>query len=207
MKVVVVYDNEALMGYKAGWGFSCYVKAKEKILFDAGWDGNILLHNLKKAEIEDFDYIMLSHAHWDHIGGLNHVINKTNYVIVPKSFSKNLKREISKRSELIEVNNPIEIAEGFYTTGDLNGEQSAILKSKKGLVVITGCAHPGLDKILSKAREFGKIFAVLGGFHGFSKIEELSNYLTIPCHCTSKKDEILKFKNSRICAAGSIFKL
>lgn len=205
MRVVVVYDNEALEGYKAGWGFSCYIKAKEGILFDTGWDGNILLHNLEKAGIDDFDYIMLSHPHWDHIGGLNHVISKTNYVIVPKSFSKNLKQEISKKAELIEVDNAAKITDKLYTTGDLSGEQSAILDSKKGLIVITGCAHPGLDRILHKAKEFGEIFAVLGGFHGFSRIEELSNYLAIPCHCTSKKREILRLKNSRVCAAGSVF--
>ncbi|RLI79084.1 MBL fold hydrolase [Archaeoglobales archaeon] len=205
MRVIVVYDNEALEGYKAGWGFSCYIETETRILFDTGWDGNVLLHNLKKAEIDSFDYIMLSHSHWDHIGGLNHVIDRTDCVILPKSFSENLKREIAKKAEVLEVNNATKITDNFYTTGDLNGEQSAIFKSRKGLIVITGCAHPGLDRIIYKAKEFGKIHAILGGFHNFSRIDTLSNYLAIPCHCTSKKREILKFKNSRVCAVGSVF--
>ncbi len=205
MKVTIVYDNEALEGFKSGWGFSCYIESNVKILFDTGWDGNVLLHNLKKIGVERFDYIMLSHQHWDHIGGLNHVIDKAEYVVIPSSFSQNLKREITRKAKIVEVKDATKIADGFYTTGDLNGEQSAILESKRGLIVITGCAHPGLDRIVEKAKEFGKIYAIIGGFHDFSEIEKISKYKLIPCHCTSKKQEILKLKNSKFCAAGSVF--
>ena len=204
MKIAVVYDNEALEGFKAGWGFACYVESNVRILFDTGWDGNVLLHNLKKIGVERFDYIMLSHQHWDHIGGLNHVIDKTEYVVIPSSFSQNLKREISRKAKVVEVKNAVEIADRFYSTGNLNGEQSAILESKRGLIVITGCAHPGLDRIVEKAKEFGKVYAIIGGFHNFDKIEEISKYKLIPCHCTSKKQEILKLNQSEKCAAGRI---
>ena len=51
MKVTIVYDNEALEGFKSGWGFSCYIESNVKILFDTGWDGNVLLHNLKKIDV------------------------------------------------------------------------------------------------------------------------------------------------------------
>ena len=202
----VVYDNEAIGDFVKGWGFSCYVESKAKVLFDTGWDGNILLHNLDLAGIDDFDYIFLSHQHWDHIGGLNHVIDRTSYVVVPKSFSRNLKNEIRRKADLIEVEGMQMIDEGLYTTGELGTdikEQSLIVDLDDGFFVVTGCSHPGLDKILETAGKLGKIRGVMGGFHGFSRIEILKKYeIVIPCHCTKYKREILKFKNAKKCYAG-----
>ncbi len=53
------------------------------------------------------------------------------------------------------------------TMGDQIMEQSLVISTPKGLVVITGCSHPGIVPILERAREVGKdkIYAVLGGFH------------------------------------------
>lgn len=207
----VVYDNEAVGEFIESWGFSCYVKSKVKILFDTGGDGNILLHNLDLAGIEDFDYIFLSHQHWDHIGGLNHVIDKTSYVVVPKSFSENLKREIRRKAELIEVEDLKMIDDGVYTTGELGRyikEQSLIVEVENAYFVVTGCSHPGLDVILNKADELGRILGVMGGFHGFRDIEILEKYdIVIPCHCTAYKHEILKMKNAKRCFAGCKFNL
>jgi len=207
----VVYDNEARNGFIEGWGFACYIESKRKVLFDTGWDGNILIHNLSLAGIEDFDYIFLSHQHWDHIGGLNHVIDRTSFVVVPKSFSKNLKREIGRKAELIEVEKLKKIDEGLYTTGELGSyikEQSLIVELDDSFFVVTGCSHPGLDVILETAKGLGYVRGVMGGFHGFSRIDILKNYeLVIPCHCTMAKQEILKLENAKECYAGCCFKI
>ncbi len=208
----VVYDNEAVEPFIPAWGFSCFVHARNtSILFDTGWDGEILLHNLSLFGIEDFDFVVLSHQHWDHIGGLNHVISRTSYVVVPSTFSPNLKREIARKAELVEVTSPREIAEGIYTTGVLTRpipEQSLVVEVGRGVFVITGCSHPGLEAILRVAEKFGKVYGVMGGFHGFSRVELLRDYeLVIPCHCTVAKEEILKMDNSRRCYAGCSFNL
>ncbi len=211
VEFIVVYDNESADGFLSGWGFSCYVESGVSVLFDTGWDGNILIHNLELAGIEDFDYIFLSHQHWDHIGGLNHVIDRTSFVVVPKSFSKNLKREIGRKAELIEVSEMAEIGEGIYSTGELGTrvkEQSLIVRLGDGFFVITGCSHPGLDVILERAEVLGRLRGVMGGFHGFERIEILKKYeLVVPCHCTVYKQEILKFPNSRRCYAGCRFEV
>jgi len=207
----VVYDNEAKNGFISSWGFSCYIESKVKVLFDTGWDGNILLHNLSLAGIDDFDYIFLSHQHWDHIGGLNHVIDRTSCVVVPKSFSKNLKNEIRRKVDLIEVGGMQKIDNGIYTTGELGSfikEQSLVVELDDGFFVVTGCSHPGLDVILRTAENLGRVRGVIGGFHGFSRIEILRKYeIVVPCHCTMYKREILKLKNARECYAGCSFKI
>jgi len=70
-------------------------------------------------------------------------------------------------------------------------EQSLVVKTEKGNIVITGCAHPGLERILQTAGSLGRIYGVLGGFHGFSKFAELEGIQFIaPCHCTEHTERI-----------------
>jgi len=71
-------------------------------------------------------------------------------------------------------------------------EQSLIISTIKGLVVITGCAHSGINKILNSANKLGEIHALLGGFHDFDEYNLLKNIsLIIPTHCTKNKKKIL----------------
>lgn len=80
VKITILYDNNCLPGFKASWGFSCLIETKENsIIFDTGWDGNILLHNLALAQVklEEIDMVVLSHSHWDHTGGLTHIDRKS----------------------------------------------------------------------------------------------------------------------------------
>ena len=89
---------------------------------------------------------------------------------------------------------PTEVSTGTYSTGALGmptKEQALAVKAEKGNIVITGCAHPGLEKILQAAGKLGEIYGVLGGFHGFSKLDELEGIQLIgPCHCTQYKQKI-----------------
>jgi 7,8-dihydropterin-6-yl-methyl-4-(beta-D-ribofuranosyl)aminobenzene 5'-phosphate synthase len=57
--------------------------------------------------------------------------------------------------------------------GDLINEQSLILDTPQGLVIVTGCAHQGITNILNKAKQImaRDIYMVLGGFHLFNKTE------------------------------------
>ena len=82
-----------------------------------------------------------------------------------------------------------------------------MVKTDKGLVVIGGCSHPGLENILGVARRLGQVYAVLGGFHGFNKFDVLEGIsLILPCHCTEYKQEILNLypKACSRCGAGKI---
>lgn len=198
-KLTVLYDNEASPGFTGSWGFSALIQTDtETLLFDTGWDGTLLLRNMEKAGIDPacISKLVLSHQHWDHIGGLPEILLASPgiTVYVPASFSENLKREIRKRAELIEVKGAIEISDGIWSTGELGDkikEQSLVLSTGRGFFVLTGCAHPGLDAIMDAALYHGKIKGVLGGLHdseSFERLEEME--LIAAGHCTVHKDKI-----------------
>ena len=197
MNLKIVYDNEAKPGFEKGWGFSCLIELEdEKILFDTGWDGNVLLSNLKKFGVrpEEIKKVVISHAHWDHLGGLPHIRRRDMQVYVPQSFSRRLREEMASRFDLHEVKGAQQIREGVWTTGELGNEikeQSLVLKTRKGLVAVVGCSHPGVRKIFSAASKFGKISGVVGGMHGFKDYALLEGLdLIVPTHCTVNKKKI-----------------
>lgn len=213
MKVTIVYDNEAKKrGLKAAWGFSCLVEVENvpPILFDTGGTGSILLHNMRKLQIapEAIGVIVISHAHWDHTGGLQDILrlNKDAQIYLPKS----LMLPISGR-KVVRVEDAIQIGENVFTTGELNGvEQSLAVNTDKGILVIGGCSHPGVGHILDAASKFGEVYGIIGGFHGFSDFERLERLsLICPCHCTRYKSEIiLMFPEKCIeCGAGLVLEL
>ncbi|GAH60183.1 unnamed protein product [marine sediment metagenome] len=203
MKIKIVYDNNAKKGFKSGWGFSCLIEDEEKVLFDTGADSETLLYNMKQLKIapQDIDIVILSHLHGDHTGGLRKFLeangNKAK-IYRPSAFSK-----------------LTQICENIYSTGFLGSflrikEQSLIVKTEKGNTVITGCAHPGLENIIEKARQLGEIYSVIGGFHGFSKLEKLESIeLIAPCHCTQYIQEIKErfLTNYKEIKAGSVVEI
>ena len=193
MKVTIVYDNEAYRKeLEADWGFSCLVEAENtpKILFDTGTNGAILLSNMEKLNIDpgSIDEVFISHAHHDHTGGLPAFlkVNKTAKIYVPPSFTGPAGREV------ITIRGPTRIHENIFSTGELdNIEQSMAVKTEKGLVLIMGCSHPKMEHILGAASKFGKVYASIGGLHGFREFDLFRDFeLICPTHCTQFKSGI-----------------
>ncbi len=82
MRITVLYDNTVYKeGLRADWGFSCLVEIPpqggRKFLFDTGANGSILLSNMEKLNIDprSIDEVFISHAHFDHVGGLSAFLN------------------------------------------------------------------------------------------------------------------------------------
>ena len=78
MKITILVDNTALFDrfFTAEHGFSAYIEAEGcRVLFDTGYS-DAVLNNAQKMKIDllDLDYIVLSHGHLDHTGGLYHLI-------------------------------------------------------------------------------------------------------------------------------------
>ncbi|MEA3254909.1 MAG: MBL fold metallo-hydrolase [Candidatus Altiarchaeota archaeon] len=209
MKTTLVYDNEVYeKGLEAGWGFSCVIDVKNtpRILFDTGGDGKILLRNMEKLGItpESIDEIFISHPHWDHTGGLNDLlrVNKKVKLYVPPSYHP------PEAGEVIRVREATQIHENIYSTGELDGiEQSMAVKTGKGIALIVGCSHPRMEHILSAASKFGKIYAIIGGLHGFSEYGLFKDLeLICPTHCTQYKSEIKRIYPGK-CIDGGVGKI
>jgi len=205
--ITVTYDNNPYKeGLETGWGFSCVIKGLEKtILFDTGGDGQRLLANMRKLGIdpEEIDIVVLSHIHGDHVGGLHSILRKNPKAIVylPISFPDSFKDKVKDYgAKVIEVQRPLKICENVYSTGELGEgikEQSLVVSTEKGLIVITGCAHPGIVMIVHEAKNLvrNNVLLVMGGVHlGGKSKGELNNIISNfkkmgvrhvgPCHCT-----------------------
>ena len=164
--ITVVYNNVPYdKELTTAWGISCFVEGLEKIiLFDTGGDDSILLDNMKKLEIDptEINTVILSHIHADHIGGLWGLLEINSQIMVyfPESFPADIKNKAkSLCKEIVPVHKPIKICKQVWSTGELGRwikEQSLIIDTKKGLVIITGCAHPGIVNIVTFAKNYLK---------------------------------------------------
>ncbi len=194
MKITIIYDNTVYKKeLRSDWGFSCLVEVENtpRILFDTGTNGSILLYNMKKLNIDttSIDEVFISHAHFDHTGGLSAFLNVNNNVkvYVPVSFGG-----VRGPKEVISVSEPLKIHDNVFSTGELDSiEQSMAVKTEKGIVLIVGCSHPKMSHILDAASQFGKVYAIIGGMHGFSEFELFKNLeLICPTHCTQHQAEL-----------------
>jgi len=175
--ITTVYDNyQVNSDLTTAWGFGCVIRTPEKgILFDTGGDSSILLSNMEKMSInpEDIDIVVISHIHGDHVGGLDGFLERNGKVkvYIPAFFPDSLREKIKSRgAEYQDVTGSMKICDNVYTTGEMGTsikEQSLVLNPREGLVVITGCAHPGVVNIAEKARQIlpdKSIYLVMGGF-------------------------------------------
>jgi 7,8-dihydropterin-6-yl-methyl-4-(beta-D-ribofuranosyl)aminobenzene 5'-phosphate synthase len=197
--LTVIYDNNASQAFIGSWGFAALIETRrETLLFDTGWDGPLLLRHLRRLNVDPASIrkLVISHQHWDHIGGLPEIlqVNPGIEVYVPASFSENLKKEIEKRATLIEIKKPVQISQGIRSTGELGDkvkEQALILDTGNGCYVLTGCAHPGIAAILDTASHCGKVKGILGGLHDNEEFERLRGMELIAAgHCTAHKKKI-----------------
>ncbi len=207
MTLTVLYDNIPFdKNLKTHWGFACLVeKGSTRVLFDTGAQAEILLDNLKALELDitRLDAIILSHIHDDHtkgLAGLKSEVVTDPPIYVLASFPSEFKQKI----RTIDVQDPMVLPNrDFRTTGELPGqmtnEQALIVTTEKGLVVVTGCAHPGIVQIVRRVQEISgqRIHLVMGGFHLFqtpdAEVESIAKQLrtlgverVAPSHCTGE---------------------
>ncbi|MBU1062310.1 MAG: MBL fold metallo-hydrolase [Candidatus Omnitrophica bacterium] len=219
MKIKILFDNEAKnKNLHIGWGVSFLIG--EKILFDTGEKGNWLIENMEnlKVDINKIETVVISHDHWDHWGGLWDLLRKKKgiKVYICPNFSREFKEKADKfGAALINAEGLAEITQGVFSTGEITGayhgrympEQALTVKTRNGLTVITGCAHPGVLKIVKRVRDkfiSEPIYFVFGGFHlmesdkrAIEIVAENFKKMKIrkagPTHCSGKiAEEIFK---------------
>lgn len=206
VRITVVYDNNAYdAALQTAWGFSALVETTAAtVLFDTGGDAPTLLSNMAALGIDPhtIDAIALSHIHRDHTGGLAGLLDTgiRPTVYAPAAFPTDFKNTVSARTDMVEVTGPMQIAPGIHVTGEVGTdivEQALVVETTDGLVVVCGCAHPGVVEMTRRAAESvgTQIALVMGGFHlGQATQAQISrtidglNALNVqrvaPSHCT-----------------------
>ncbi len=175
LKLTILYDNTTTDSQlKSAWGFAALVEyGGHSLLFDTGNDGSILLDNMRQLKVDprSIEAVILSHAHDDHTGGLQALLDTgaRPTVYAPSTFVDSFKQQVRNQTQLVEVTDALEILPGVYTTRPLGAivEQALVVETRDGIVVITGCAHPSVAEMVRQAQAVvgGKIVLLAGGFH------------------------------------------
>ncbi len=204
--ITIVYNNVAYdKRLQTDWGFSALIEyGAETVLFDTGTSGKILLANMRTLRIDpaSVQQVVLSHIHLDHTGGLTAFLGVSSKppVYLLKEFGASYIRGVRSRTDVIETSPGMEIVPGIFTTGRVRGsvaEQALVLRTSQGLVVITGCAHPGVDKMVKAAIDLTgePVYMVIGGFHLYDSsrahisavmaaLRDMGVQKVAPSHCT-----------------------
>ena len=205
--MTVVYDNYANdPALQAEWGFSCLIEGTEQtILFDTGGKPEVLAANCRELKIDPkaIDIVVISHMHWDHINGLEWLVKENNHlkIFLPDSATDEIVVDLREKADQVERISEMKcICGGVFSIGTLPHqipEQALCLETPEGLVVITGCSHPGIVRILKTAKELSgqNIHLAFGGFHlrshSAEQIEEIIEDIKGlgvqkigPTHCT-----------------------
>lgn len=144
--ITVLYDNRPFdERLQTKWGFSALIEYDDRrVLFDTGGDSPTLLANMDLMGIDPtgIETLLLSHAHGDHTGGLEGLLEKgiSPTVYLPLSFSTSYKRELRQQCPVEEVTPGQKIAPGAFTTGEMEKDipclggresQSSVILARK----------------------------------------------------------------------------
>lgn len=196
-------------GIQKDWGYSAFIEyAGKRILFDTGNNSDILAENAraKGIDLSKLDFVVMSHRHGDHMGGLAHLlkVNPTVKIYAPRKdsaytaptcqapfivriprFHRNSATMTAFHRKLCDWGRPgpartfnwstnTEIVPDIHLialVSDKPGtlelrELSLAINTPEGMVIIVGCSHPGIDKIVAAASAINpRIDVIAGGFH------------------------------------------
>ena len=231
--ITILYDNYIYnKDTEADLGFSCLIETQGKnILFDTGTDSNILSKNanILKKDLSEIDIVVISHNHPDHTGGFLKVIDMADDVVAylpPSSTGTYIHKKAKEMGvPVFFESNLIEINTNCYLSGELGEsikEQSLAIDTKHGLVIITGCSHPGIVNIVKTTKNLlnKNVHMVFGGFHLMNlsspeqndavlKLQSLGVEKCGPTHCSGNQSLFKQaFKNNYMkVGTGKIIKI
>lgn len=196
LEITPLYENAGdSRQYQVGHGVSYLVRADETtLLVDFGYnpddsDPTPLRQNMRAlgVDVDQLDVVFVSHPHPDHLGStrwwLKNSFGIDREQVDLQNVSVYTPTHLSYPGVVpIVADQPAILARGVATTGVLlypevfpislfsgNGtEQSLVVNvAGHGLVLITSCGHPGLERIVERAETaFGlPVVGVVGGLH------------------------------------------
>ena len=207
LDLTVLADNYPHGELSALWGLSILIETSSStVLLDTGQSYSVLRDNslTLAKDLSEVDFVVISHEHWDHIGGLSYIeeVNPGVTVYVPSRIDTQTFNSINQSNlNVIKINETTIVQRGFAIIGELNGppyEQALVVNVKDvGLVSFVGCSHPGVENFIEKAtNDLGiDTFMVIGGFHMVAATEqqiedtiesllELGVKKIFPIHCS-----------------------
>jgi 7,8-dihydropterin-6-yl-methyl-4-(beta-D-ribofuranosyl)aminobenzene 5'-phosphate synthase len=235
-QITVLYDafgKDSTM--TKDWGYSALVEIKGKrILFDTGDNPEIFAANVKAKNVDltQLDFVVMSHRHGDHMGGLTHLlsVNPNVKIYAPKEnfgvYGFDLPGKFYRRAESLPpemryydgappeimkfgtafpganiqlIDKTTEVSPGITLialVSDAPGtkelkELSLAIDTSDGVVLVVGCAHPGLEGIVAEAARIDPhIHFVAGGFHLVVAPDPVIERVTAALHDTFNVDYI-----------------
>ena len=175
-------------------GVSYLIKADDTtILMDVGYNArqehpSPLLGNMHKLGVEgrDIDMIFLSHLHLDHVGGAKDQKNGTFSIsqgpvelpeipvyapdeVMPSTWNPAPKPEVVREPRLLKpgIASIGAIPRCLFLIGYILEHSLAINVAGKGIVLIVGCGHQTIERIIERAKILfdEPIYAIIGGLH------------------------------------------
>jgi 7,8-dihydropterin-6-yl-methyl-4-(beta-D-ribofuranosyl)aminobenzene 5'-phosphate synthase len=210
-QITILYDafgKDSAM--QKDWGYAALVEyGGKRILFDTGNNPEVLAQNVnaKSIDLSSLDFVVMSHRHGDHMGGLAYLlkVNPNVKIYAPKEgfgvYGADLPSSFFRKDPSLPaeqryyggappdimrfgsawpganfqlVDKTVEIASDIYLislVSDKPGtlelrELSLAIKAPNGMVLVVGCSHPGIDKIVEAASAIDpRIHLIVGGFH------------------------------------------
>ena len=207
IKLTIVYDNyPGAPELTPSWGFACVVEGLEKtILFDTGADGRIFMENFRQLNFDprQIDLVVISHLHSDHTSGLEPFLQAHPGlpVYLPDGSPESFLQQLAQNAQPIIANESAELCPGARTTGTLDHdaipEHALCIKTADGWILLTGCAHPGVENLAETAQNITPepVYMALGGFHMnayptdkinavIDKLQKVGMTHAAPTHCT-----------------------
>ncbi|MFX1298276.1 MAG: MBL fold metallo-hydrolase [Promethearchaeota archaeon] len=220
-EIKIVYDNICHeKGFLMGFGFSALIYNQfthNYLLFDTGGKSEVLFHNIKlfNVELSDIKKIIISHSHFDHAGSLRDIYSRNPEIQIYVSKSdEDAFKSAYPEAMIYGASSLMEIEKNIFSSGNFDwshiNEHALFLKTHEDeIIILVGCAHPGVEQFLLKAKEMDyDIKAIIGGFHGFHQYSYLEDIEIIAaCHCTRYRDAIkAKFPKQfkQVCVGTSL---
>jgi 7,8-dihydropterin-6-yl-methyl-4-(beta-D-ribofuranosyl)aminobenzene 5'-phosphate synthase len=243
-QITILYDafgKDSAM--QKDWGYAALVEyGGKRILFDTGNNPEVLAQNAKAKSIDlgSLDFVVMSHRHGDHMGGLAYLlkVNPKVKIYAPKEgfgvYGADLPSSFYRKDSSLPseqryyggsppdvmrfgsawpganfqlVDKTVEVVPDVYLISSVSDkpgtlelhELSLAIKAPDGIVLVVGCSHPGIDKIVEAASTIDpRIHLIVGGFHlvvasdaDIQKIvttlhDTLNVQYVAPGHCTGE---------------------
>lgn len=193
LSILPLYEEAAINGmYEQGHGVSYLIRTDETtILMDLGHNPTQsnpapLLINMNLAGIpkNESDLLFISHNHLDHVGGLQEIgffaDSGKPLLMPPTIYAPQPMTILGTQAQVAEK--PQALAPGVVSLGQMPFVQPfpfwlwqplayeqvlAVNVSGQGIVLITGCGHPTLERIVTQAEALftEPVVGIVGGLH------------------------------------------